>query len=78
MRLDLVLAPVRREWALVWLWMAEAAASAVGAISSGAGMGAAVRCFLFLGCCSFCSSSSLLEVDDVEDSSSDMIEVYEM
>jgi len=70
--LDLVL-PVRREVELVDFWMEEDAASAVGAISRGAGMGE-VRCF-FLGWeDGISASSSLLEEEALaSDSSLDMV-----
>lgn len=72
--LDLVL-PVRMEVECVWFWMEEDAASAVGAISRGAGMLlGAVRCFFLGWDCETSASSSLLEEDALaSDSSLDMV-----
>jgi len=70
--LDLVL-PVRMEVELVAFWMEEEAASAVGAISRGAGMGS-VRCFFLGWDWGISSSSSLLEEEALaSDSSLDMM-----
>lgn len=63
-RLDLLLVLPMMDADADCFWMADDAASAVGAISSGGGT--EVRCFFF-GCCwtSSCSSSSLL-LEEVE------------
>lgn len=71
-RLDLLLVLPMMDADADCFWMADDAASAVGAISSGGGT--EVRCFFFGCCCcwtSSCSSSSLLleEVELASDSS---------
>ena len=61
-RLDLLLVLPMMDADADCFWIAECAASAVGAISSGGGT---VRCFLLFGC-AWTSSSLLLPLEEVE------------